>query len=267
MSVSVEEIFQAASVRAATVSSETAGYLLLAAADRLSQNPAQVDARGITLAEDGSAHVVTSGAATPEESERALRGVLGLLLSVACTGSVALPRIAAAEARGLPRLIAEIEAALIPVNRAAARRALSRLHRDVVRAREAGKLAAATLPEVHAPAPAPVAAAKVEGRVVLPTPVVEALSVHVPHQEESPSAGHWAVVAAVPSPLPGASTMTEVDATPFLGGWPAIVASTRVARLEPEPEPEDSGKSRSDEPTLPMFRRTGATAPPPERVR
>ncbi len=80
----------------------------------------------------------------PPQAAEGLRTILARLLSVA-TGT-AMPSLSAAARprpesdRGVEAVVGEIEAALIPVNRAAARRALARLARETIRAREQGRL-------------------------------------------------------------------------------------------------------------------------------
>ena len=118
---------------------ETAGYLVLGAADQLVNLPVGIDAQRCTLFVDGGRVTVARDgpAATPLDTERALRSMLNHLLSAASGGSAALQAVASLRPRGsVSGLVAELESALIPVNRHAAARALSRLARETARAKE-----------------------------------------------------------------------------------------------------------------------------------
>lgn len=141
--VSLEEVFAAAAGRAASLVPETSGYLTLAVADATSRLPYQHDDRAVLLTVDGSVMVprkTTIVAST--DAARSLRDVLRRLLATS-TGS--MPGLAAAarprgDEHDVDQVVADIEAALIPVNRAAAKRALARLARETLRAKETGKL-------------------------------------------------------------------------------------------------------------------------------
>lgn len=244
MSVSLEEIMHAAQARLVTLSCETAGHVMLSAVERFADLAGRVDRHGVTVSEAGDVQMVVGSSASPEDAERSVRRLLGELLASVPGSRPALQRIATSDVRGMPRFVAELEAALIPLNRAAARRALSRLHRDVARARSAGKLTA--------PSPLPEPSTTVVQVPPQATPVVESLAVEAT-PEESPPAPLWSVVVPVPSPLPGAFNPTEgTDATPFLGGWPAVEPRREPVRVEPEGA---SPAPVKDETTQPMFRR------------
>src|SRR5690606_2907292 len=88
---------------------------------------------------------VVSEPARPEVQEVVLRQVLGELLAEVRTPFPNLSRVASRdETRGLGSLVTELEAALVPVNRRAAKRSLSRLSRETHRALERGLI----VPEV-----------------------------------------------------------------------------------------------------------------------
>lgn len=134
MSVNFKQIIIAGEHRLASVAGEVAGYLILAAADGLLSGPRDISYENILLDERGE--VVFGPAAPSDEEECALvlRELLGELLGVARPLPPALFRVIRRSGGGLNELIRELEAALIPVNRAAARRALSRLYREVKQA-------------------------------------------------------------------------------------------------------------------------------------
>jgi hypothetical protein len=122
---------------------------------------------------------------------------------------------------GLAALVRELENALIPVNRAAAKRALARLHRETERARAAGKLDAALEREAARQAPPAAAPVAVEpARVAGAAPVVPAL----------PVVDELLVAADFPDPSPIAMPSVEKAPTP-----PARAAAPKAAAAAPVP--------------------------------
>ncbi len=176
MSVTLSEVRRAAKAHRAPLAGESAGYLVLAIADQVLSAPRLVQAADVQLTEEGGLRVLSGHASSDADAELSLRRALDQLLLVASSGSAALTRASRrTEPTGLSTLVRELEAALIPVNRAAARRALARVHRETARA-----LASGALPEeetqavLAAPAAAlapPVVAARVP--VPAPAPVLE----------------------------------------------------------------------------------------------
>lgn len=143
MSVRLSDVIAAAAGRHAPLAGETAGYIVLAMADQLVAAPRLVTLEATCLEATGAVRV-TGAAADSNVASVALRQVLAELLGVARPVPPALRRVAAgARAGGVPGLVRELEAALIPVNRSAAGRALARLQREAARARDAGVLVAA----------------------------------------------------------------------------------------------------------------------------
>lgn len=141
MSVTLSEVKRAARAHRAPLAGESAGYLVLAIADQVLQAPRLVQATDVQLTEDGALRVLSGVASSEEDAELSLRRALDQLLLVASSGSAALTRASRRTAPvGLSSLVRELESALIPVNRSAARRALSRLHRETARALESGSL-------------------------------------------------------------------------------------------------------------------------------
>ena len=145
--VTLDEVLAAASARAASLVPETSGYLALAIADATTRLPFRVRDRSVQLTTEGTV-TVARGKEVVRDAEAAavLRDILARLLSVS-TGSMrglsAAARARGASERSLEDVMREIEAALIPVNRTAARRALGRLARETRRAKDAGALGAA----------------------------------------------------------------------------------------------------------------------------
>ncbi|MCK6538102.1 MAG: hypothetical protein L6Q84_34440, partial [Polyangiaceae bacterium] len=157
MSVKLHEIMSAACARSASLAAEVAGYLVLAAADQIAGAPRALGFDDVTLSDEGQVRVGGGHSADDTAAEHGLRAMLGLMLLDASSVTPGLLRAAhKGSGAGIEGLIREIEVALVPVNRAAARRALARLYRDVARARDSGRMAAWSAP---APAPAPALAA------------------------------------------------------------------------------------------------------------
>lgn len=151
MSVSLAEIVAAARGGAASFVAESAGYIVLALADgalrSFRTSSAAPDAWTARLDEQGDLIAGGSGRMDSEEAvEQALRQLLAELLRAVRTPSPNLQRVAGREAvTGLAHLVVELEAALVPVNRKAARRSLARLCRETLRAIERGLEAAPSL--------------------------------------------------------------------------------------------------------------------------
>jgi hypothetical protein len=127
MSVSLLEVMAAASGRLAPLTAECAGHIVLAAADQLALSPRGIDERQMTLEENGVIRIAAAAAMDEGACERSLRRLLDRLMLVARGNSGALCRAGRRESLGdLQRFVRELEAALIPANRAAARRRLAR---------------------------------------------------------------------------------------------------------------------------------------------
>jgi len=137
--VTVSDVIDAVRRKKALLAPETAGYLVLGAADQIAGQPALVDEhRCGVLVEAGRIVVKPSAPSSQADAERALRRLLQHLLDASNGSAPALSTVAGLPAKGnVTILISELESALIPVNRGAASRALSRLAREALRAREA----------------------------------------------------------------------------------------------------------------------------------
>lgn len=244
MTVSLLEILGAARAHAAPLAAESAGYLLLAVADHVVAAPRVVSADEVELMPDGSVRLRARRASAADASiEQTLRRLLARTLEVASSVGPALRRAAQrTEDAGLPALVRELETALIPVNRSAAKRALTRLHRETERAKSAGKLAALTETEAPVIEPAPVVAAPVAAPVpVVAAPVValsaEPLALAADYPEPSPpalplvqSAPLPRVEPALPRPKKAAAPAVELTLTPE-----PRIAVGEAAFTKPEP--------------------------------
>jgi len=133
--VTVAQTLVVAERRLAALPAELAGSLVLAAADALVSLSLSIGPQELVLLEDGTIRIC-GGTATDEFSaEQSVRYILEQLLLGASSVTPALLRAARRPSRGnLAELVRELEVALIPTNRGAARRALARLSREVAQA-------------------------------------------------------------------------------------------------------------------------------------
>ena len=137
MEISLDLVTEAARRRLAAVTPEVAGYIVLLATRALEERLFRVSASSFALSETGEVRAHPEGRMSESEVEAALRDLLASLLSLSPSPSPAVVAVAErAESHGLRALTAELTAALIPINHAAAQRALARLFRETRRARD-----------------------------------------------------------------------------------------------------------------------------------
>ena len=118
--------------RYAALPAELAGSLVLAVADALNSLSLRVGPQEIVLLEDGTVRVCGGIPSDEVSAERSLRHLLDRMLLSSCSVTPALLRAARRPCQGRASvLVHELEIALIPTNRGAARRALARLCREV----------------------------------------------------------------------------------------------------------------------------------------
>jgi hypothetical protein len=134
-SVTLEEVLTVVGTKRVPLAPELAGYLVLEIAEHADPNGGDVDPKSVFVGEEGTVALVRPKRETTRgDAESSIRSALGRLLDASGTQT---PALAATSKRkngaGLTALVDEIEAALIPVNRAAGRRALARLAREVKR--------------------------------------------------------------------------------------------------------------------------------------
>jgi hypothetical protein len=174
MDISLDLVIEAARRRLAAITPEGAGYIVLLATQQLSVHPCRVLPADLLLQEDGEVRICALPRASEHEVEAALRTLLATLLALSPSPAPAISAVVERPGNaGLHALAAELSAALIPINHAAARRALARLYRETRRAggiaadvaRPAASARAATDPAVPSgslvepPSPAPTSAA------------------------------------------------------------------------------------------------------------
>ncbi len=134
-SVTLDDVFAVVVARRVPLAPELAGYLVLEVAENADPAGGDVDPRSVFVGEEGTVALVKPRRESVSgDAETSIRAALARLLEA--SGSQT-PALAAASKRksggGLRALAEELEAALIPVNRAAGRRALARLAREVRR--------------------------------------------------------------------------------------------------------------------------------------
>ncbi len=134
MSVTILDVVAAARAREVSLVGEIVGYLVLGAVERLG-TARQLGLEEMTLSEDG---LLASRVAEDRGSRVGPRELLAVLLAAATSAPPALR--AAARPGDVGAFVSEIEAALIPLNRAAGKRALARLARETARALALGRV-------------------------------------------------------------------------------------------------------------------------------
>ena len=139
MSVRLDTVIAAAHAGRVSLPAELCGYIALTASEQLVRAPRVLLPSRLQLGEDGDLHALDGEAADDVAAEGSLRRVLSQMLSAAPTVTPALRRASArTEGGGVDALRIELEAALVPVNRGAARRALARMCREALRATKTG---------------------------------------------------------------------------------------------------------------------------------
>jgi hypothetical protein len=168
MDITLRTVTDAARLRVAAVTAEAAGYLVLLVVQQLVPRPCHVSTDTVLLSEAGDVSVSVTEQASSLAVEIELRQLLAALMSLAHSTTPALR--AAAERVGTGDLSAfqgELQAALIPINHAAAHRALARLYREAQRANP-GSAPNSSIPQARVVTPTP--SIPVEARAVAPTP-------------------------------------------------------------------------------------------------
>lgn len=131
-SVTLEDVIAVVAAKRVPLAAELAGYLALEMAEGAGTNPGALDPAQVYVSDEGSVALVR--AKKDGDAEASVRALLGRLLEAGGTATPALGLAAKKPASGGAQALArELEAALIPVNRAAGRRALARLAREVKR--------------------------------------------------------------------------------------------------------------------------------------
>ena len=135
VSITLDDVFAVVQNKRAPLAPELAGYLALEIAEGADGKGGDVDPRSVYIADEGTVALVRPKRdAAVGNAEASIRSILGRLLEASGSQTPALAAASRRKATGnLGALVEELEAALIPVNRAAGRRALARLAREVKR--------------------------------------------------------------------------------------------------------------------------------------
>ncbi len=206
MSVTLRDVFLAVSYGDASLVGESAGYLILGAADAALRTHEQGSLDSIVIDEEGGVRL-RGPKVDEDDAERALRQILATLLKKVRIPSNNLERVSQRrEPRGLQGLVAELEAALVPVNRRAARRTLARLCREAKKSaarQHAGAEVEEIEPRSAAPAPEPVPVDANPASVNRADPPLSTASATV-----QPASAHQPArpVPSAPSPVPASVT-------------------------------------------------------------
>ena len=139
-SITLEEVFGVLTSKRVPLAPELAGYLALELAEGASTTPGEIEPKQVYIGDEGSVAIVRRPSQSDAESagarsaEASIRAILQRLLDASGSQTPSLALTAKKKAgAGVPALMQELEAALIPVNRAAGRRALARLAREAKR--------------------------------------------------------------------------------------------------------------------------------------
>ncbi len=134
-SVTLDDVMTIVAQKRVPLAPELAGYLTLEIAEQCTKDDSEVETSHVYVSEEGSVAVVRSRKISPSGgAEASLRVILSKLLEAAGSQTPALAAAARKKSgAGVASLVEDLEGALIPVNRAAGRRALARLAREVKR--------------------------------------------------------------------------------------------------------------------------------------
>lgn len=145
MSFTVSQILAAARRNPELVTSETAAYMVLSLAEQSLSGPRQVCAEHVLLHPGGAITIGDVPACAGSDNDALLRALLHQLLTCTSQATIsdALHAVVAGYGQGPAAVRAELQTALVPLNRGAARRALARLYRKLG---QAGLTAAAGQP-------------------------------------------------------------------------------------------------------------------------
>ncbi len=249
-SVTLEEIFGVVNAKRVPLAPELAGYLALEIAEGADAAGGDIDPRFVFIGEEGTVGLVRprrDGATG--SAEGSIRSILARLLESSGSQTPALGTASKRRAgSGLPSLVEELEAALIPVNRAAGRRALARLAREVKRV-TLGVGRNASIPPEQQP---PSRRSSPSHSSVQPPP--EPRPVPAPEPVERPAKTERNErPASIRPPTPPAAFPHEEERTTARGNIPEEVYATARPLSEPDsaaPTPRAEVHDASELPTV-----------------
>lgn len=141
--ITVDDLVASLKARRIRIPSEIGVFVALETSEALLAKPGDISGRDVRIAEDGTISIeATSPSASPDvSSELAAQAVVRILSSLLVAAGTGVPPAlialvehgAGSGASALDELRAELEVSLVPLNRAAARRVLSRMTREARR--------------------------------------------------------------------------------------------------------------------------------------
>lgn len=129
MSFTLSQLVWAVRSRKLGITAETSASLVLALAEQQALAPRGLALNKVTLTQSGQLFFAGGVATSARAADQSLRSLLAELLSHCSGDHPALNQCAEGDATGLEVLSAALLKALVPLNRSAAKRGLSRLHR------------------------------------------------------------------------------------------------------------------------------------------
>ncbi len=139
LGITVDDLVASLKARRIRIPSEIGAFVALETSEALLRGPAAVEGRDVRIADDGTISVLVPPHSSSEaEAAQSVVRILSSLLVAAGTGVppalIALVEHGAGSSESaLDSLRAELEVSLVPLNRAAARRVLSRMTREARR--------------------------------------------------------------------------------------------------------------------------------------
>ncbi len=265
-SITLDDVFAVVEAKRVPLAPELAGYLALEIADGTDAGSGEVDPKTVFISEEGTVALVRpKRESVTGDAEASVRSLLTKLLEASGSGTPALSTAAKRKpGNGLPALVEELEAALIPVNRSAGRRALARLVREVKRVvhgvgRNASAAPIANKAVSNAPHARPVLRKRESDPKFTPPKLPEPTPAEIIEPPPAPVVAEPPARAqtprqpeAIPSPIireatPAPAGMDEVDA--LLGSFAVSSAHgdkqmarelKAIAGLSPTPPPPDA---------------------------
>lgn len=141
LGITLEQMVAGLKARRIRIPAEIGAYVALEVAEHLMRGPARATPGDIRIGDDGTVSVfVTANTADEDQAARSVVEVLATTLVAAGTGvpNILIRLVEDQPPSGpgcLAMLTSELESSLVPLNRAAARRVLSRMTRDAKRPR------------------------------------------------------------------------------------------------------------------------------------
>ncbi len=246
--IHLDAVLEAVLAKLVPLAAETAGYLLLDLAGACAHEHLALEPAAVVVGEEGVVAVVQATESNEPTTEACLRSILGRLLAAGGSSTPALHAAAERVAEGQRDLfVTEIEAALIPLNRGAGRRAVARLAREARRVSLGiGRHGALTTPEkLHRPSTPPPPAVHPVGALAPMAPMAppEALEVPTSDAPRPDALGNLPRVEPLAPPPAAVAAVSEM-------GPPRPPPRIDISEL-PEPAPAERPSTTSEVPEAP----------------